>query len=73
MCSLVTNEADAGFAFGNCRESDSGAENACVEECAAELHGLAAVADDDGRDGSFSGGRVDATDVEARAFQFILQ
>ena len=63
---------DAGFAFGNRRVGDAGAEHALLEELAGEVHGEFAVADDDGRDWGFARGRVGATDVEAEQAEFFL-
>jgi len=57
--------ADAGLPSGP-SEGDAGAEDARFEEGAREIHGLAAVADDDGRDRGFARRGIDAADVEAQ-------
>lgn len=61
------DKADACFAFGDGGESNAGGHDAFIEKRPAEIHGSAAFADDDGRDGSFRGGRGYAADVEAGA------
>ena len=65
--------ADAGFALGDGGEGDAGGHDAGVEEGAGEVHGAAAVADDDGGDGGFAGGGGAAADVEAGVGELLLE
>src|SRR5271157_4234104 len=65
--------ADAGLAFGDGREGDSGGHDSGVEEGTRKIHSPAAVADDDGRDGRFAGRGGNAADVEAEAAEFGLE
>ena len=65
--------ADARLAFGHGRKRDARGHHAFVEERPRELHGGAAFAHDDGRDGRLCGRRGDAADVEAGALQFPLE
>src|SRR6266851_3612779 len=65
--------ADAGFAFGDGGEGDAGGHEAGVEEGAAEVHGLAAVADEDGGDGGLAGGGGAAAYVEAGVGELLLE
>ena len=58
VCSLVHDEADAGFAFGDGGESNAGGHEAGFEEGSGEGHGGAAVAEKDGDDGGFEAGVV---------------
>jgi len=63
---------DAGFSFRDRRVRDAGAEHACFEELAGEVHGEFAVADDDGSDGRLASGCIDAADVEAEQPKFFF-
>lgn len=65
--------ADAGFAFWDGGEGDAGGHDAGVEERAGEVHGEAAVADDDGRDGGFAGGGGFASGVKAGGGELLLE
>jgi hypothetical protein len=65
--------ANAGFALGDGWEGYAGGHNACVEEGAGEVHGAAAVADDDGSDGGFTFGSCVAADVEACIGELLLE
>src|SRR5216683_6615333 len=65
--------ADAGFALGDGGEGDAGGHEAGVEEGAAEVHGLAAVADEDGGDGCLARGGGAAAYVEAGVGELLLE
>jgi len=65
--------ADARFAFGDGGEGDSGGHETGVEESFAELHCLAAIADDDGRDGGFAFWGSVAAHIEARVGELLLE
>ena len=63
--------ANARFAFGDGGEGDAGAEDAFFEELTGEVHGELAIADDDGRDGSFAGRSGAAANVETEQAEFM--
>ena len=65
--------ADAGFAFGDGGEGDAGGHDSGVEEGAGEVHGAAAVADDDGGDGGFALWGGVAAYVEAGVGELLLE
>src|SRR5580704_14898967 len=65
--------ANAGFSLGDGGEGDAGGHNAGVEEGAGEVHGAAAVADDDGSYGGFAFWRGVAADVEAGVGELLLE
>jgi len=65
--------ADAGFAFRDSGEGDAGGHEARFEEGAAEVHGGATVAEDDGGDGRFAGGGGAASGVEACGGELLLE
>jgi hypothetical protein len=67
------DDADAGLAFGNGGECDAGGHKALFEEGLGEVHGAAAVSDDDGDDGRFRGGGGVSADVEARGGELLLE
>ena len=69
----VYKRQDAGLAFGNRGEGDAGGHHSGIEEGAGEVHGKAAVADEDRRDGRLAGWRGDSTDIEAEAAEFLLE
>src|SRR6202451_3159860 len=64
--------ADAGFAFGDRRERDAGAEHTFFEEFAGEVHGEFAIAGEAGSDGSVTVRSSSAPDVEAEQAQFFF-
>src|SRR5579859_3295577 len=53
-------------------EGDAGGHQAFVEECATEVHRLAAFAHDDGHNRRLAGGRVLSADVKAQRAEFLL-
>ena len=65
--------ANAGFTFGHGREGDSCGHDAGVKEGAGEVHGFAAVTDDDGGDGRFTPGRGAAAYVEAGVGELLFE
>ncbi len=65
--------ADAGFTLGNGGEGDAASHKAGVEEGFAEIHCLAAVADDDGRDRGFALGCGFAAYVETGVGELLLE
>ena len=65
--------ANTGFAFGDGGEGDAGGHDAGVEEGAGEVHGAAAIADEDGCDGSLAFGGSVAACVKAGACEFLLE
>lgn len=67
------DDADAGLAFGDSRECDAGGHKALFEEGLGEVHGAAAVSDDDGDDGRFRGGGGVSADVEACGAKLLLE
>ena len=65
--------ADAGFALGDGGEGDACGHDSCIEEGFAEVHGSAAVSDDDGSDGGFAGRSGAAAYVEAGVGELLLE
>jgi len=65
--------ANTGFTFGDGGEGDAGGHDSGVEEGARELHGAAAVADDDGGDGGLAFGGGVAADVESGVGELLLE
>src|SRR5215467_1488915 len=63
----------ASLAFGDRGISDPRREDPFFEQLAAELHGQAAFADDDGRDRRLTGWSVHAADVETEPAQLFLE
>src|SRR5579863_2950046 len=66
------DSADARLAFGNGWKRDAGSHHAFFKQLAREVHRQLAVANDDGGDWRFTGGRVDAADVEAEPAKLFL-
>ena len=65
--------ADAGFALGNGGKGDAASHKSGVEEGSAEIHCLAAVADDDGRDRGFALGSGFPAYVETGVGELFLE
>ncbi len=65
--------ANAGFAFGDGGEGNAGGHDSGVEEGPGEVHGAAAVADDDGGDGGFAFWSGVAADVEAGVGELLFE
>lgn len=67
------DDADARLAFGDGWESDASSHQAMLEQRAREVHGLAAIAQDDGDDGRLGGRGRAAADVEAGVLKLLLE
>src|SRR5271156_3607194 len=65
--------ANAGFTVGDGGKGDAGGHDAGVEEGAGEVHGAAAVADDDWCDGGFAFWSGVAANVEAGVGELLLE
>jgi len=65
--------ANAGLAFGNSRERDAGCHEASVEEGAGEVHGPAAVADDNRGDRGLALRCGVAANIEANIGELLLE
>jgi len=71
---LASHDATyACLALRHRRESDTSSHQPLLEERTAEVHSLAAFADDDGRNRRLALGRVDTADVESRGRKLLLE